>query len=388
VTEASVLSSFAWHDGQESLVLGQRSDGSIAHISEVPRGTACECICPGCGAPLVARKGEVQHHHFGHHGADDGRPCKTGPETALHRFAKQVLERDLQIFLPTLDLVDGRERWVGFEGKSYQFDAAILENRLGQIIPDVIVRKANRDLIVEFAVTHECEPAKIAQIAEMDISAIEVDLSKLPRDISREGLEDAILNTAPRKWIHNPRLREGHRELETRRRRQADALSRQVSSLLKAYLAALASHRSSSSPCLAVGRVKSDGMDRTIGHEVPGSGCFTVPPQDWQATILAAVIEQAVLGRSAYITVKDALRKIKDRRWINSRFTRISETQAAALRARSVEFEFPDFAIQAWAATLSRQSILVPVMGTERWILHPMVIKEIQAKRLAAKQIR
>ncbi len=384
--EASLLSSFACHDGQESLVLGQRPDGSIAHISEVPRGTACECTCPGCGAPLVARKGEVQHHHFGHQGTEDGRPCNTGPETALHKFAKEVLEQKLQLFLPTLDLWDGSERWVGFEGRSYEFDAAVLENRLGEIIPDVIIRKGNRDLIVEFAVTHECGPAKIAIMAEMDISAIEVDLSKLPRDISREGLENAILHAAPRKWLHNPKIREGQRELEIRRRRRADTLSRQVSPLLKAYRATLESHRISLNACLAVGRIKSDGMERAIGHNVPGSGCFKVPPRDWQATILSGVIEQAVVGRSANITIKDALRKIRDRDWINFRFTRISEDQAVVLRESSVQFEFPEFAIQAWAAALSRLSILVPVSSTGRWILHPMIIKEIQSKRTADKQ--
>ncbi|WP_262029763.1 hypothetical protein [Microvirga sp. Mcv34] len=334
----------------------------------------------------MARKGEVQHHHFGHQGTEDGRPCNTGPETALHKFAKEVLEQKLQLFLPTLDLWDGSERWVGFEGRSYEFDAAVLENRLGEIIPDVIIRKGNRDLIVEFAVTHECGPAKIAIMAEMDISAIEVDLSKLPRDISREGLENAILHAAPRKWLHNPKIREGQRELEIRRRRRADTLSRQVSPLLKAYRATLESHRISLNACLAVGRIKSDGMERAIGHNVPGSGCFKVPPRDWQATILSGVIEQAVVGRSANITIKDALRKIRDRDWINFRFTRISEDQAVVLRESSVQFEFPEFAIQAWAAALSRLSILVPVSSTGRWILHPMIIKEIQSKRTADKQ--
>ena len=127
----SPLSGFTCGDGKRSLVFGERPDGSIAHISEVPRGTQCNCKCPDCGAPLVARKGDVKDHHFGHHNSGNERPCRTGPETALHKFAKEVLARRLHLFLPTLDLTEGEDRWVGFEGRNYNFDSALLENRLG-----------------------------------------------------------------------------------------------------------------------------------------------------------------------------------------------------------------------------------------------------------------
>ncbi|WP_052003392.1 hypothetical protein [Microvirga sp. BSC39] len=386
MTATSPLSSFACLDGQESLVFGQRPDGSIAHISEVPRGIACGCTCPRCGTPLVARKGDVQDHHFGHQGTADGRPCTTAPETALHKFAKELLERRLELFLPTLELTDGQERWIGFEGKNFRFDYALLESRLGTIVPDVVVWKGSRDLIVEFAVAHECGAEKIARIVEMDIGAIEIDLSRLPRDVSREGLEDAILTTANRRWLHNPKLRQGEAELGARRRQKADAVSRGASPLAKAYLAALERLRTSRRPCLPIGRIKADSMEHAIGHEVPGWGCFRVPPCDWQATILADVIEQAVSGHRSYITVKDALRKLKERGWINTRFSRITEVEATALRASKANFDFPDGAISSWAALLSRQSILVPVIGCDRWILHPMIIKEIQARRSLAKQ--
>src|SRR3712207_4094896 len=123
---------FAHGDGRESLVFGERPDGTIVHISEVASGLGCTCVCPGCGTRLVARKGDRKDHHLGHHGFRDGRPCGTGPKTPLHKFAKEVLARRLELDLPPLTIGEGRSKWVGYPGGSYGFDAALLESRLGE----------------------------------------------------------------------------------------------------------------------------------------------------------------------------------------------------------------------------------------------------------------
>ena len=91
--EVLPLTGFACRDGRESLVFGERADGTMAYIAEVSPGLECNCVCPGCGTRLVACKGNKQDHHFGHYGVGDRRPCQTGPETALHKFAKEVLTR-------------------------------------------------------------------------------------------------------------------------------------------------------------------------------------------------------------------------------------------------------------------------------------------------------
>jgi hypothetical protein len=112
---------------------------------------------------LVARKGQTNSHHFGHYGVPDEWSCAAGLETALHKFAKQTLERRLELVLPKLELKDDHKRWEGYPGGKFRFDTALLEQRLGDIIPDVIVRKGDRDLLIEFVVTHGCDPGKIAK---------------------------------------------------------------------------------------------------------------------------------------------------------------------------------------------------------------------------------
>ncbi len=45
---------------------------------------------------MVAKKGEVQAHHFAHQSARDGNSCLSAGETALHKFAKEVLNERLE----------------------------------------------------------------------------------------------------------------------------------------------------------------------------------------------------------------------------------------------------------------------------------------------------
>ncbi|WP_203272780.1 hypothetical protein [Microvirga arabica] len=237
----------------------------MAHISEVSSGLECSCICPGCGTPLVARKGGKQDHHFGHYGVEDSRPCQTGPETALHKFAKEVLARRLELELPPLVVGEGPGKWVGYPGGIFRFDAALLESRLGAIVPDVIVRKGERPLLVEFLVTHACDEAKIARIAAMDVAAIEIDLSGLPRDTSRADLEEAILTVAPRKWLHNPKVRAAQAEWERRACERDQVLARAAAPLRKAYLAACAEVRSMRTTCVAYDRIAGRHLAHTVG---------------------------------------------------------------------------------------------------------------------------
>ena len=69
------------------LDFGLDHTGRMRGIDEVEQGLACDCECPECGSPLVARKGAVRVHHFAHRGAS----CATGAESALHRMAKQIV---------------------------------------------------------------------------------------------------------------------------------------------------------------------------------------------------------------------------------------------------------------------------------------------------------
>ena len=60
--------------------------GQLVHVSTVPRGLKCGCVCPVCKETVVARKGEVMSHHFAHY-----RRGTCSPETVLHYLGKRLL---------------------------------------------------------------------------------------------------------------------------------------------------------------------------------------------------------------------------------------------------------------------------------------------------------
>jgi len=72
------------------LPYGER-DGLLVHVDQVPRGKACNCVCPSCKAPLLARKGQKVSHHLAH-----ARAHACNPETVLHVLGKRLLFNRLE----------------------------------------------------------------------------------------------------------------------------------------------------------------------------------------------------------------------------------------------------------------------------------------------------
>ena len=71
-------------------------DGEIVSIEDVKSGLSCGCICPACGDPLVAKKGEKMMHHFAHHA---GHTCEFGYESSLYLAAKNILSKAKKIVI-------------------------------------------------------------------------------------------------------------------------------------------------------------------------------------------------------------------------------------------------------------------------------------------------
>ncbi|WP_334317922.1 competence protein CoiA family protein [Methylorubrum extorquens] len=367
------------HHPPESLLFGERADGTIAHISDVPSGIACGCRCPSCHRPLVARKGDQMVHHFAHHGAGDEHACQSGPETALHRFAKELLASRLALVLPPLQILGETQLSMR---EPYRFDAAVLERRMGAIIPDVILRRANRDLMVEFCVAHACPANKIAKIEQLGIAAVEIDLSELAHRASRQELEDAILIQSPRRWLHNPKIaRAPSGELQPAPARFVTRVDPSIAALQRAYLSACREVQTMRVRSLGPSRIAADGLAHAIRVEVAGLGCFTVGPADWQAAILVSALDRALAGRSGLVSTKAALQQLRERDQLRTRFSRLSAAEAAALRSALPTFALPKAAIADWAMALSRQGILVPSSARDQWVIRRETLQLVREAR-------
>ena len=189
-------------DGEAKLVIGVDPAGRFIDIHQAERGAKCGLICPECGLPLIARKGEIKAHHFAH---APGHICidETGAlETQAHRFAKEVLV-GASLLLPDF-------QYLGETGDRVTVSSAIIEESRGPIRPDLICgivwknkltnEPKTLELAIEIKVTHRVSAMKAASFAQQKLRCIEIDIARY-RFCSDEEIKRAVIFEAPRRWV-------------------------------------------------------------------------------------------------------------------------------------------------------------------------------------------
>ena len=268
----------------------------------------------------------------------------------LHKLAKQILDQRLELVLPEIAVGNDVDRIVASAGGNFTFDRAEVEVPFEGFQPDVVLYRGARRLLVEVLVTHASDPLKIERIAAAGLSAVEIDLSALPRGTGPDVIAEALCRSAPRWWIANPRIDEARADLEARRavraQREAEVreqarqqAERRAARLADEVSTALASPRPSRPATAFDHRVREAGLASFIGRAIPGDSCFAVPAAVWQAAVLADVVLSQV-GRDAW----------------HQQGRHPSETFKAARLAKMLKPGVPSF-IDAEAASALRERI-------------------------------
>lgn len=68
----------------------------LVDVSEVLGGLSCKCFCPSCNMKLLARKGEINKHHFSHFDKAIN-DCSYSYWVSVKDMAKQILEASRHI---------------------------------------------------------------------------------------------------------------------------------------------------------------------------------------------------------------------------------------------------------------------------------------------------
>ncbi len=156
----------------------------LVHVKEVERGLACKCRCVACNEPLIARQGEVRHHHFAH--ASNREPCESNHESLLHLYAKQLIIEAMGLVAPMTSVV---AHFFGLDAA--QSDRTILqavlpvsaEVAVGAIRPDILLVTADGvQVAVEVAYSSFCDMVKVAEFERLNLPALEIDLSSFTPD--------------------------------------------------------------------------------------------------------------------------------------------------------------------------------------------------------------
>jgi hypothetical protein len=160
----------------------------------------------------------------------DGLSVSERQESLLHAVVKEMLAKSGYLVVPPgEELVSARseegnlfERWARVPGGKLDIRNARLERKLGSIVPDIIVTAVPRsqawgasskgfELLVEVAVTHRVDQAKLRKIQELGMSCIEIDLTRigLTGRVHKDALRKCVMDHEEGKqWlVHREALR-------------------------------------------------------------------------------------------------------------------------------------------------------------------------------------
>lgn len=190
-------------------------NNKLVSIFQVATGQKCNCTCPECGEKLEAKNKDkfensvLKHNqkqaHFAH---ISGKVCQFATESAIHKMAKEILSIHKTIMLPPLYHYNEKVS----DEFSLVSDTVMLESRIEVngivIVPDAILIKGSRQLLVEFYKTHQVDEDKILKIKKLGLSALEVDLNFVDPIINGkpnyEGLREYIETDASySEWLFN-----------------------------------------------------------------------------------------------------------------------------------------------------------------------------------------
>lgn len=278
-------------------------DGQLRDVANVPNGLACACVCPACGARLVAKHPKRKVAHFAHHTED---ACLTGYETALHLAAKQALVKRREVFVPAIEarkyLYDGGTDLsvkVSKEipAKTVALDSVEEESRdFEGAIPDVVASYKGKLLFVEIAVTHFVDSIKLGKLKQIGIPTLEIDLSHCPEIPTLAEIESLVVTgVSNRTWLVNPRQQALQLQVEAEAQQELES---RVVSTAKSKLLMWSQHdkymRLTDTEKLqleiAGSRLTFNDLSPYIGKRVRGGRSFGVNPSVWQAAVFRMFI--------------------------------------------------------------------------------------------------
>jgi len=202
---------------------GLRSDGVYIDAENATQGKACDCVCPSCGIPLIARKGESYADHFAHDhrvgSKEDIDACQFSFYVSVRYMIKQLLQETGVLMLPPLEIeLDGSRHLITQSKKLVaEFNNILSDTYEQNIIFDLIFKIWGKKLCVY--ISHPGRPTPIYHhlVSDQHTAVLGLELVhfskifnesyklKSAKQLLQEWLEMAIKG---KHWIYNPRLNE------------------------------------------------------------------------------------------------------------------------------------------------------------------------------------
>lgn len=202
-------------DNESEIPYALNAAGRMVHVDSVPNGKECNCRCPKCNQPMMAKQGEKRKHHFAHMGeysTHSPHECRGYYEAMMHLLSKQIINEEKQLMLPAYEDVVPPQKIV--------FETVEVEERKDSkdLQPDLVGETLDgRRIHIEICYSHKVPETKRQKLRERKIECLEIYV----RGIEPERLSFFLLNkTENRTWLNYP---EGER-LKLEKEAEKDAI--------------------------------------------------------------------------------------------------------------------------------------------------------------------
>lgn len=189
-------------------------------------------------------------------------------ETLLHLKAKEILDREKRICLPSFDieaetvLPNGRvlTRTKMLPGHIAELESVTLEKRIGRIRPDVVAKAITsgewlaEQILIEITVTNTITEERIERIRRENIPALEIDISRMGGVVTEAEFTHLVVDElAGKRWLFHPQIERERSLLEhelsneaaeiiEQERQYSEAISTPVGEWVRLYLESVMSH--------------------------------------------------------------------------------------------------------------------------------------------------
>ena len=181
---------------QEVFSWAEDKSGKMVYVDDVPRGVACNCVCPYCRENLIARHGTERTHGFAHASKERGANLKICLKVIVFKLAEQIIKTEKRIYMPSYYGI--------FKPKSVEFETVEINGDFEREDrqPDIIATtKDNQKYLIEF-----CFKDYVRYKQEIDfenLNCLEIDLAGQKID-NRDSLKNFLLNCdGNRRWLNN-----------------------------------------------------------------------------------------------------------------------------------------------------------------------------------------
>lgn len=214
---------------------GQKSDGSFVDIAHVEKGKNCNCTCPSCHMPLIAKQGDIKEWHFAHLSNKESidrteNACEYSFFVSVHLMAMQLIKDHLSMALPALK---GRifsesirdcggtsisETFTVTETKNIKLSNVEVKKSVSGKVADIVGIIGNYSFVIVFSYPGREIPMEYENPADKKCGIIEVSLdatqslffdTKDSDKSYQEVLYEFIKNNIDEKrWLYHPRFQE------------------------------------------------------------------------------------------------------------------------------------------------------------------------------------